>query len=109
MPRRIAFTVLDKVPHWSSDWQHLADVIENQLYSSFEEDEIHPPAFAPSFLPFDVFNAEAYGNHAYHFRQAHIVIFNYIFSENKTRMSEAYVAVKRLAALTSPGCAFVCN
>ena len=107
MPRKIAFTVLDKVPHWSADWQHLADVIENHFYSSLEGSGLQPPTFAPSFLPFDVFNKEQYGNHGYHFGQAHIVIFNYLFSENKTRLSDAYNAVKRLAELTSPGCAFV--
>ncbi|MCY4530451.1 MAG: hypothetical protein OXD46_15665 [Chloroflexi bacterium] len=107
MPRKIGFTVLDKVPHWSADWQHLADVIENYFYSSLEGSGMQPPTFAPSFLPFDVFNEEQYGSHAYHFHQADIVIFNYLFSENKTRLSDAYNVVNRLAELASPDCTFV--
>ena len=107
MPRRIAFTVLDKVPHWAELWLHLADLIETHLSSSIEESEVQPPNIAPFFLPLDVLDAEAYGSYAYQFRQAHIVVFNYLLSENKNRLGEARLAIKRLAELTPHGCAFV--
>ena len=107
MPRKIAFTVLDSVPHWAELWQHLADLIETQLCSSLEETQVHPPIIAPSFLPLDVFNADSCRSYAYQFRRAHVVVFNYLFSENKTRLDEARLAIERLAELTPPGCAFV--
>ena len=107
MPRRVDFTVLDKVHQWSSLWKQIADVVEAHVYSSLRENEVQPPVFAPSFLPFDVFNEEYYESHEYQFKQADIVVFNYIFSENKSRLQEAPSAVKRLLEFTPPGCVFV--
>ena len=107
MPRKITFTVLDNVPHWAETWQHLADVIEVRLTSSLANEEIQVPAIAPSFLPLDVFDEGSYGSYTYQFGQTHVVVFNYLFSENKNRLKEARLAIERIAKLTPPGCAFV--
>ena len=107
MPLKIAFTVLDNVPHWAETWQHLADVIEARFSSSLVDSGVQPPIVAPAFLPLDVLDASSYQNYAFQFRRADIVVCNYLFSENKARLSDAHRAVECLAALTPPGCAFV--
>ena len=35
-PRKIAFTVLDGVPHWGETWQHLAEVVEDEFRKHLE-------------------------------------------------------------------------
>ena len=105
MPRKIAFTVVDNVSHWAETWQHLADVVEGWFDSSSLG--VNPPIFAPAFLRIDGLDSSSYRNYSYQFRKADIVVCNYLFSENKSRLSEARPAVKRLHKLTPSGCVFV--
>ena len=35
------------------------------------------------------------------------MVYNYLFSENKSKLGDAEPAIQRLAELTSPGCKFV--
>lgn len=55
----------------------------------------------------DVLKAESYTSYAYQFSGFQIVIFNCLFSENKTRLTEAKCAVARLHALAPKGCVFL--
>lgn len=107
MPRKIEFTVLDNVPQWAETWQPLAGVVEDYLASSLADRGIQPPTVAPVFLPFDVLDISSYQDYAFQFEKADIVVFNYLFSENKTRLASGRPAVERLAELTPHGCSFV--
>lgn len=107
MPRRIAFTVLDKVPHWGETWQLLADTVEIFLRSATTNGGAELPAIAPMFYPLDVLDAGSYRDYAVLFRSVDVVVFNYLFSENKTRLDAAKEAVRHLAAACPAGCVFV--
>ena len=107
IPRNISFTLLDYVPQWAETWDDLSQRIGVMLSSELEDTEVQPPIIAPAFLQFDVLDVASYKNYAFKFREADIVICNYLFSENKTRLGEAYDAVRRLAKITPATCAFV--
>ena len=106
-PRRIDFTVIDNVFQWSETWRALAIAAEHELRSSLIQDGIEPTAIAPMFLPFDVFDHSQYRGVAGQCRAADLVVFNYIFSENKTKLDEARKAIEQLSNLTSDECVFL--
>ena len=70
-------------------------------------DGIEPPTIAPMFLPFDVLDSASYRNLVAQFKKIDIVVFNYLFSENKTKLEEAQQALEHLAQITPNDCAFV--
>ena len=107
LPRKIAFTVIDNIAPWSETWQQLADDVEDLFSFTLEDTEVAPPIIAPSFLTLDVFDASSYDDLAYSLSKADIVVCNYLFSENKSRLAEADPAIERVAELTRPGCKFV--
>ena len=106
-PRKIGFTVIDNVPEWADTWTQLADASEDKLRSSLVYDGIEPPTIAPMFLPFDVLDSASYRNLVAQFKKIDIVVFNYLFSENKTKLEEAQQALEHLAQITPNDCAFV--
>lgn len=106
-PRKITFDVLDSVLEWAETWMQLSDAVESHLRDSFKKNGKEPPTIAANFLPFDVLDYESYKSYAYQFRQTDIVIFNYLFSENKSRLSDAQAAVQHLAKVVADGCIFV--
>ena len=106
-PRKITFTVIDNVLEWAETWHQLADAVEEEFRSSFGQDDIEPPAIAPTFLPLDVLNPSSYQKFAYQFKKVDVVVFNYLFSENKTRLASAKPALEQLARITSDECIFV--
>ena len=106
-PRKIGFTVMDSIPEWADTWIQLADASEDELRSSLVYDGIEPPTIAPMFLPFDVLDPASYRNLAVQFKKIDIVVFNYLFSENKTKLEEAQQALEHLAQITRNDCAFV--
>ena len=107
MPSRIEFSVLDNISHWSETWRHLGREIEEFIGSTVTGSRGQAPIIVPAFLSLDVLDVDSYRSYAYEFGEAHIVVCNYLFSENKTRLKEARLAVERLATLTPPGCAFI--
>ncbi len=107
-PKKITFTVLDSIPQWAETWQQLADAVEIELQSAGDGSEtITCPTIVPAFLPFDVLTPDSYKSYAYQFRNANIIIFNYLFSENKTRLTAARGAVAQLYEMAPKGCVFV--
>ena len=106
-PRKIAFTVIDNVLEWAETWQQLADAVEEDFRSSYPQQVFAPPTINQTFLPLDVLNHSSYENYAFQFGKADIVVFNYLFSENKTRLGGAQQALESLARVTSKNCAFV--
>lgn len=108
-PRKITFTLLDSVPQWAETWQQLADAVEAELQGAMEEDEdiTTCPTIAPAFLPLDVLDGNSYRSYAYQFRGAQVVVFNYLFSENKARLADARGAVEQLFAMAPQGSIFV--
>ncbi len=106
-PRKISFTVLDNVPQWAETWQQLAEAVEDEFRASLVDEGWEPPTIAEKFLPMDVLDATSYEPYAYQFGKADIVVFNYLFSENKTRLDDARAAIECLAAKCPPGCVFV--
>jgi hypothetical protein len=107
-PKKITFTVLDAVPQWAETWQQLADAVEAELQRTAEENgATSSPVIAPVFLPLDVLDAESYRSYAYQFSGTQAMIFNYLFSERKTRLADAESAVAALHSMAPPGCIFV--
>ena len=106
-PRKIAFTVIDKVKEWADTWIQLADASEDELRSSLAIDGVEPPTIAPMFVPFDVLDSATYGNLVAQFKKVDLVVFNYLFSENKTRLDQAQQALEELARITREDCVFV--
>ncbi len=106
MPRRLNFTVLDNVPQWAETWTPLADAVESQLASQGDQGG-QQPTIVPSFQTMDVLNVSSYASYAFQFSRADIVVYNYLFSENKPQLEDAEPAIQRLAELTPPGCKFV--
>ena len=82
-PRKISFTVIDNVLEWAETWRRLADAVEDEFRSSLGQDGIEPPVIAPMFLPLNVLEASSYRNFGYQFKNADMVVFNYLFSETK--------------------------
>ncbi len=105
--KKITFTVLDVVPQWAETWQQLADAVEDELEKATAEDAATPPTIAPIFLPHDAMKADSYTDYAYQFRNTEVIVFNYLFSECKTRLADAKIAVKHLFDIARPGCVFV--
>lgn len=106
MPRHIRFTVLDSVHQWNETWQQLADEVEKKLLAAVES-KSDSPSIAPAFLTLDVVDEESYRSLSLQFGKTEFVVFNYLFSENKTSLDEAAAAIARLAKSASPGCVFV--
>ena len=106
MPRRLNFAVLDNVPQWAETWTPLADAVESQLASQGDQGG-QQPTIVPSFQTMDVLDASSYASYAFQFSRADIVVYNYLFSENKSQLGDAEPAIQRLAELTRPGCKFV--
>jgi hypothetical protein len=102
LPREIRFTVLDNVPQWAETWERLAKAVEGKL----RNDQVSP-TIVDHFLPLDVLNEGSYKDYAFKFSSADIVIFNYLFSENKMRLAEAQAVLTHLARVTRAGCIFV--
>ena len=106
-PRKIGFTVIDNVQEWSDTWTQLAEASEEELRTSLVLDDIELPTIADHFLSFDVLDSTNYGNFLAQFSKIDMVVFNYLFSENKTRLEEAQPALEHLANITNQDCAFV--
>jgi hypothetical protein len=107
-PKKINFTVLDNIPQWAETWQQLADAVEEELQRATSEDNTATcPSIVPAFLPLDVLKAESYTSYSYQFSTSQVIVFNYLFSENKSRLTEALGAVASLRAMAPKGCEFV--
>ena len=106
-PRRIDFTVVDNVFQWSETWGEIAAATESEFRSFLAEDSPEPTTISPMFLPFDVIDQSQYQSLSGRCNAANLVVFNYLFSENKTRLDHARRAVERLVALTSDDCLFL--
>ncbi|MBK6687923.1 MAG: hypothetical protein IPG45_25845 [Deltaproteobacteria bacterium] len=103
-PSKIQFTVLDRIPQWAETWQRLADAVEDQFKKAPTGAK---PSIAPSFLPMDVCDPTSYKSYAYHFSTVDIVVFNYLFSENKTRLAAAAEAARHLLNSSPVGALFL--
>jgi hypothetical protein len=107
IPRKISFAVLDNFPQWNETWHQLAEKIETSLDTALAAKGKESPIIADSFIPFDVLDESSYKDYLHRFSKIDIVVFNYLFSENKSRLDEAVAAVKHLAKLTPARCVFV--
>ena len=107
LPRKIIFTVLDNIPHWAETWQQLAEAVEAEIRAALTGEDAEAPTIAPTFLPMDVLDPASYQQYAFQFSKADVIVFNYLFSENKTRLVDALDSVRHLARTCPPGCVFV--
>jgi hypothetical protein len=107
LPRKIMFTVMDNIPHWGETWGPLAEAAEGELRTSLAGHGVEPPTIAPMFLPLDVLNSDSYKGYAFQFSNVNIIIFNYLFSENKGRLADAKDAITHLAQVAPGGAVFV--
>lgn len=106
-PRKISFTVIDNVAEWADTWEQLAEATEEELRLACDHNGTELPTVANNFLPYDVFDPSSYRNHAVQFRKFDVVVFNYLFSENKTKLDQAREAIDKLARVTGNDCVFV--
>ncbi len=106
-PRKITFSVFDAVPEWADTWLPLSDAVEEELETSLAENGLDAPTIAANFYPCDVLDPNSFRNIASYLRRADVVVFNYIFSENKTRLEEAQLALQHLSGMTPADCTFV--
>lgn len=106
-PRKISFAVVDNVSAWADTWTQLAEATEEELRSSFNQNGMDLPTVAPMFLPYDVLDPSSYRYHAVQFNKLDVVVFNYLYSENKTKLEQAREALSELARVTGNECVFV--
>ena len=107
LPARIDFTVLDNIHQWTETWRCLARTIDSHFQDHLAALGLAPPTIAPMFLPFDVLDVASYRNYSHLLDRPGLVVFNHLFSENKTRLGEAGDAVRHLSRVTPRGSVFV--
>jgi Putative SAM-dependent methyltransferase len=107
IPRKISFAVLDNFPQWSETWHQLAEKIEATLDAALAAKGKKSPIIADSFIHFDLLDKKSYKDYLHRFSKIDVVVFNYLFSENKSRLDEAVAAVKHLVKVTPSECVFV--
>ena len=59
------------------------------------------------FLTYDIFDSTSYRNREVQLNKVDIVVFNYFFSENKTKLNQAQESLMALAESTGDECVFV--
>jgi len=105
-PRRLRFTVLDRVAQWGESWSVLAD----QCRSIFDA-HFHDLGFSLSiesnFQPMDVTDPSSYANYGWLFKPTDIFVFNYLVSENKVRMDAFRNALAAIVDASRSGATFV--
>ena len=104
VPDRIDFTVVDNVTPWAETWRQLAKFTEHFLADKLSGGR---PAVAPMFLEFDVLSPASYENYISMFKDTHIVVVNYLLSENKASLNVAQKTIARLEELVGDGCMFL--
>ena len=102
-PHKIAFTVVDNVPEWADTWLQIAEAVEEE----FQAAGIEPLSIDKTFLPLDAFASSSYRNYAFQFKKADIVVCNYLFSENKDKLTTSQEAWSALHDIISKDCLFV--
>ena len=105
LPRKIDFTVSDVVPYWAETWQDLADAVDAEFQASLTGSAA--PVVSSNFLPIDALNGDSYKNYAFMFKRADVVVFNYLFSENKNHFEAANEALEYIVGHMNPNCRFV--
>lgn len=106
-PKRINFAVLDIVPQWAETWKLMAREVEAAIERRLRNTGKRVPTISPMFHPLDVVDPDSYGDYDFLFDDADIVVFNYIFSENKTDLDSARRAVRHVWRKVPKGCVFV--
>lgn len=110
-PRKVVFRVLDIVPQWAEIWEQLKEATVNFCESAVKNEPAYHnftlPPMEANFLTFDVFDPRSYQDYAFQFSKTDLVVCNYLFSENKTKLEEARLAINHLMEATKPGCLFV--
>ena len=105
LPRKIDFTVLDLIPSWAETWQDLEDAVDAEFRASLTG--LAAPVVSPKFLPFDALKKDSYKDYAFMFKRADVVVFNYLFSENKNQFEAANEALGYLVGHMNANCRFV--
>ena len=105
LPRKIDFTVLDLIPSWAETWQDLEDAVDAEFQASLTG--LAAPIVSPKFLPFDALKKDSYKDYAFMFKRADVVVFNYLFSENKNHFEAANEALGYLVGHMNANCRFV--
>ena len=108
-PHQIRFTIFDKIGQWSETWGQIAAAVEEEFASSPAFEQLTPPTVTSNFQSMDVLVSSSYLDFELAFRNADIIVFNYLFSEHKANLHsiEVQEALKALATKASPACAFV--
>lgn len=100
---KIEFNIIDGVQAWAENWQQLANAVNDE----FQARGITRFGIDKSFLSFDVLEASSYENYPSYFGQADLVVCNYLFSENKTKVVESREMWNTLRQVTPNDCVYV--
>lgn len=101
---RIDFTVLDNVNHWAESWRQLAKATEGSLLAG--QNSMNT-MIADHFLQIDALDPSSYDGYPSMFKDTDIVVCNYLFSENQTKLDDARQSIARLVDAAREGCMFV--
>ena len=104
IPNRINFTVMDNVNHWAETWTQLARASEQTIQATKGQSHL---VIAPTFLAADVLAPSSYSGYPSMFKDTKVVVFNYLLSENQSRLDVAQPAIAALVDAVSDGCIFV--
>ena len=84
----------------------LADAAELEFRSVLSDEGVEPPTIAPMFVPLDALDESSYRGLTYQLSSADLIVLNYLFSENISRIGQAQQAINFLAKHTSGDCLF---
>ena len=104
IPNRINFTVMDNVNHWAETWTQLARASEQTIQATKGQSHL---VIAPTFLAADVLAPSSYSGYPSMFKDTKVVVFNYLLSENQSRLDVAQPAIAALVDAVGDGCNFV--
>ena len=103
-PIKINFTVLDNVVQWVETWKQLAKAAEQKLEAQWGSNWL---TTSPDFLGLDVLEPSSYSGFTTMFKDVDIIVCNYLFSENQTKLQVAGQAISQLAGIVGNDCTFV--
>jgi hypothetical protein len=107
LPSRLEFTVLDRFPQWGESWTQLAEQTEQMLIARSSETNANIPPISPQFYPMDITKADSYLSYAWLFDKADLIVFNYVISENLSKLDELAGALTVIGTKANAGASFV--
>lgn len=106
-PKRIKFTVVDRVASWKTAISLVVKVVERSLEAASERYRQEVPNLSWSLVELDILAAKSKGLFNDIFHRADIVVLNYILSENKRAFEMLPAMAQQLKSSVPHGCIVV--